>query len=178
MKVNYTGKLEKLDPLSRKKLDARLARLSKLLDRKSEKEAHVILTQQRQTRQAEITLNFYDHPLAAAHQSTDSLTALLGACDKMEKQILKLQAKHRDGQRRAGKPPVEAATPAPPDGPSPEPARIYRVNPKSVRKPMTVDEALLEFTASRNYVLYRDADTDRLSVLLRRGDGHYDLIEA
>ncbi|MEZ5351659.1 MAG: HPF/RaiA family ribosome-associated protein [Bryobacteraceae bacterium] len=180
MKVNYTGKLEKLDALSQKKLDARMSKLSKLLDRKSEKDAHVILKQQRQTREAEITLNYYDHPLAAAHQAADSLTALLGACDKMEKQIQKVQAKFRDGKRRAGKPSAAAAAvPAAEAGaPAPSTPKIYRVNPRSVKKPMTAEEAILEMNDSRRYVLYRDAETDRLAVLLRRPDGHFDLIEA
>ena len=43
---------------------------------------------------------------------------------------------------------------------------------------MTLDEALLEIEKSGDYVVYRDAETDRLSVLLRRRDGHFDLVEA
>jgi putative sigma-54 modulation protein len=42
---------------------------------------------------------------------------------------------------------------------------------------MTLDEALLQMD-NRDYVVYRDAATDRVSVLLRRRDGHFDLIEA
>jgi len=29
-----------------------------------------------------------------------------------------------------------------------------------------------------DYVVYRDAETDRVSVLVRRPDGHFDLVEA
>jgi putative sigma-54 modulation protein len=29
-----------------------------------------------------------------------------------------------------------------------------------------------------DYVVYRDAETDRVSVLVRRRDGHFDLVEA
>jgi hypothetical protein len=45
-----------------------------------------------------------------------------------------------------------------------------------------VDEAGMEIDASRNgkpdYLVFRDAETDRLSVLLRRRDGNFDLIES
>jgi hypothetical protein len=30
----------------------------------------------------------------------------------------------------------------------------------------------------RDYVVYRDAETDRVNVLIRRRDGNFDLIEA
>jgi hypothetical protein len=42
---------------------------------------------------------------------------------------------------------------------------------------MTLDEALLEMEKDRDYLVYRDTDTDRVSVLLRRRDGHFDLVE-
>jgi hypothetical protein len=30
----------------------------------------------------------------------------------------------------------------------------------------------------RDYIVYRDAGTDRVNVLVRRRDGHFDLVEA
>jgi putative sigma-54 modulation protein len=42
---------------------------------------------------------------------------------------------------------------------------------------MTLDEAVLEMDKSRDYMVYRDAETDRISVLVRRRDGHFDLVE-
>ncbi len=43
---------------------------------------------------------------------------------------------------------------------------------------MTLEEAMLEMEASQDYLVYRDAQTDRVTVLLRRSDGHFDLIES
>jgi putative sigma-54 modulation protein len=43
---------------------------------------------------------------------------------------------------------------------------------------MTVDEAVIEMDGSRDYLVYRDANTGGLSVLLRRRDGHFDLVES
>ncbi|MGH9633115.1 MAG: sigma 54 modulation/S30EA ribosomal C-terminal domain-containing protein, partial [Bryobacteraceae bacterium] len=56
--------------------------------------------------------------------------------------------------------------------------RVFRVNHTADRKPMTLEEALMEMEKDGNYVIYRDAQTDRLAVLLRRRDGNFDLIES
>ena len=57
-------------------------------------------------------------------------------------------------------------------------ARIYRVNQHEKAKPLTIDEALLQMEDGRSYVAYRDSERDAVSVLLRRKDGHFDLVEA
>ena len=43
---------------------------------------------------------------------------------------------------------------------------------------MTVEEAMLEMEASQDYMVYRDAETSRVAVLVRRRDGNFDLIES
>ncbi len=186
MKIHYTGKLEKLDAVSEKKLQARMDRLAKLLGRRNEKELHVILKTERHLHRAEITLNINGQPQAGLHAAPDQLSALTGACDKLEKQILKQHDKKIAVKRRAGKPGVavadaEAGGPAAvsvevdADGVETNLTRVNRRTPK--RKPMTLDEALLEISPKISYVAYRDAGTNRLSVLIRRADGHLDLIE-
>ena len=55
---------------------------------------------------------------------------------------------------------------------------MFRVNHGDGSKPMTLEEAMLEMEASQDYLVYRDAQTDRLTVLMRRADGHFDLIES
>ncbi|MBM3775888.1 MAG: hypothetical protein FJW37_12110, partial [Acidobacteria bacterium] len=57
------------------------------------------------------------------------------------------------------------------------PKRVFRVNSHPDRKPMTLDEALLEMESGRHYLVFQDAGTERLNVLLRRPDGHFDLVE-
>ncbi len=175
MKVHYTGKLEKLEPAGQKKLDARFTKLGKLLDKKSEKEAHVILAAERHATRAEITINYNGHSLCGAHAEADSLSALTGALDRLEKQILKLQAKTRE-PRRGGK--ISSATLAPelPPAEEPAPARVFRG--KVVRKPMSVEEAAMELDGVRPYIAFRDSRSEKVSVLIRRPDGHLDLIEA
>ena len=185
MKIHYTGKLDKLSSIHQKKLEARFVKLGRLLDRKSEKEAHVILDAERHLHRAEITANFYDHPLVAVEAAPDHYTALNGALDKLEKQVLKLRAKWRDSKRGAGvglkavAAASVAAGPAWEGQPAPERRpRVVRLGQQEERKPMTLEEAMLEMEQDRDYVVYRDSETDRLSVLLRRRDGDLVLIES
>src|ERR1039458_5972670 len=55
--------------------------------------------------------------------------------------------------------------------------QVYRVKPAQKRKPMTVEEAMLEMDKARDYLVYRDAQTDRVNVLLGRRERHLDLVE-
>ncbi len=178
MRVIYTGKQEELTAAQQKKLAARFAKLGKLLDRKEEKEAHVFLNSERFLHRVEITLNYYDHPLAGAGSAPDQFSAIVGALEKLEKQVLKVRARWRDSKRdpRASRPSPAAASPAVAAGEGAE-GRVFRVNHRPARKPMTLEEAVIEMERDRDYLVYRDAETDRLSVLLRRRDGNFDLIE-
>ncbi|MGB9454552.1 MAG: ribosome-associated translation inhibitor RaiA [Bryobacteraceae bacterium] len=182
MKITYTGRQVELAPAELKKLEARFAKIGKLLDGRRESEAHVILSLERHLHEAEATVNYYGHQLAGAGSSTDLFTAIHSAAEKLEKQAVKARTKWRDNRRtprkgaseaetEAAQPEAEGETEAAPE------QRVYRVNHHKKRKPMTLEEALLEM-GNREYVVYRDAETDRVSVLVRRRDGNFDLIEA
>jgi putative sigma-54 modulation protein len=182
MKITYTGKSGELLQQQQQKLDAKFAKIAKLLDgRGGEKEAHVILSSERHLHNAEITVNYYDHAMVGAASEADEFTSICNAVDKLEKQILKQRAKWRDTKRNgtakaAVSAETEAAAGENPEAPA-APARVFRVPARPDNKPMTVEEALIEID-DRDYLVYRDAESDRVAVLLRRRDGHFDLIEA
>ncbi len=185
MKITYTGRQVELAPAQLKKLEARFAKIGKLLDGKRECEAHVILSLERHLHHAEATVNYFNHQLVGLGSSTDLFTAIHSAAEKLEKQALKARTKWRDTKRTPRKASSEAETEAE-AAPSSEieaeaeaepERRVYRVNHHHRRKPMTLDEALLEMDKNRDYLVYRDAETDRVSVLLRRRDGDFDLVE-
>jgi ribosomal subunit interface protein len=93
MKITYTGK-EALTPAENGKIEAKFAKLAKLLDAPSgEREAHVILAEQRHLKRAEITIQYHDHRLFGEESAADAFTAISTAIEKMEKQILKLREK-------------------------------------------------------------------------------------
>ncbi|MGD0498647.1 MAG: ribosome-associated translation inhibitor RaiA [Bryobacteraceae bacterium] len=175
MKITYTGRQVELAPAQLKKLEARFAKIGKLLDGLRECEAHVILSLVRHLHRAEATVNYYGRQLVGAGSSADLFTAIHSAAEKLEKQAIKARAKWRDAKREPRQSVPEA--PALPEaGPESE-RRVYRVDHHQRRKPKTLEEAMLEMEKDRDYLVYRDAETDRVSVLVRRRDGHFDLVE-
>jgi putative sigma-54 modulation protein len=112
-------------------------------------------------------------------ENADIFTAIHAAILKLEKQAIKVRAKWRDNKRGPKRTDTEAAG-APSEAASERAGekRIFRVNHHQHRKPMTLDEALLEMEKDRDYLVYRDAETDRVAVLVRRRDGDFDLVEA
>jgi putative sigma-54 modulation protein len=188
MKFSYTGKLEVIPARQRVKLEAKLQKLSKMLERRGEKEAHIVLTQERFLHKVEITINAMGHAMVGIATDADLSVAALMAFDKLEKQVLKLGARWRDTKRVRDKEADGAkaseilqpaiAIPKKAVAKKVAPKRVFRVNHSAGNKPMTLEEAMLEMEASQDYLVYRDAQTDRLTVLMRRPDGHFDLIES
>ncbi len=199
MKVSYRGVQQVLPPKLQEKLDAKFAKLSKLLERRGEKEAHVVVTTERHLHKTEVTVPFYDHEFVGLGADADLFTSMSQALDKLEKQAVKTRDKWREKRRDntdviAAEPPVKAAAkpaakPAArlsakasvkPNQKNGQSARVFAVNHHERRKPMTLEEALIELDSdtSLNYMVYRDADKECVSVLVRRQDGHFDLIEA
>ena len=202
MKVSYKGIKSGLPAKLQEKLDTKFAKLSKLVDGRGEKQAHVVVTSERYLHKAEITLHVHNHQLVGIGSDSDVFKAISAALDRIEKQAAKEGAKWRGTVRRsdsikvvsakdaelgASKPvalrkivPRKAAagnngqtrrTPASSD------ARVFRPNQHERGKPITLEEALLEMEDGRDYVAYRDADKQVVCMLIRRRDGHYDLIE-
>jgi len=185
MKVVYKGIPPKLSAAVQKKLDVRFAKLGKLLDGRGERGAHVVVVQERHLYCSEITIQFYDHQLVGNGSDADLLNSLTQALGKLETQAVKTKGKWREKHRRkdaskkdAGKAAAldTAASQVEPDAAGAK--RIFRVNGVGRRKPMTLDEAVLEMDNTRDYLVYRDTQREGVSVLVRRRDGNFDLIES
>jgi putative sigma-54 modulation protein len=183
MKITYTGRQVELAPAQLKKLEARFAKIGKLLSGKQECEAHVVLSLERHLHHAEATLRYFHNQLVGLGSSSDLFEAIYAAAEKLEKQAVKARTKWRDNKRASRPPVAEEAAPPVPAGkknrePEPEPDRlIYHVENHKKRKPMTLDEAVIEMDG-RDYLVYRDAKTERMVMLVRRKDGHFDMVEA
>lgn len=179
MRITYTGRQVELAPAQLKKIEGQFAKVGKLLDGREEREAHVVLSLERHLHQAEITVNYYNHQLVGIGSNVDLITAIHSAIEKLEKQTIKVRAKWRDTKRTPHKEedatlPEPAAEPAEPE----RQPQVNRINHHERRKPMTLEEALLQMEKGADYLVYRDAETSRMAVLVRRRDGNFDLIEA
>jgi ribosomal subunit interface protein len=192
MRLIYSGKTKEFTPELEEKITGKLAKLSKLLEQRGEREAHVTHSMERHLHKIELVVNFYDHHLVAEGLDTDLETALCAAVEKLEGITLKARSRWRDTHRdtkgiRTSKEnwdqaPANGKAEATPavgaNGTSGRPPKkVFRVDYEQGRKPMTLEEALLDIE-QEDYVVYRDADKNCLSVLVRRADGNYDLIES
>lgn len=186
MNVAYTGKLEKLYPAQTEKLEMKIAKLAKMLDGRGERQARVILSSKRGKHTVEVTVNYLNHSLVGICDGVEQFVAITGAIDKLEKQVMKLRAKRWDPHKVPKANWKDGEAPAPPvvkaalkkaettNGTG----KVFRVNTKAGRKPMTVDEAKLELENEGDYVVFTDAQKDCVCVLMRRADGNFDLIQS
>ena len=114
-----------------------------------------------------------------ANESTDDMYDSMNlVISKVEKQARRSRKKHLDKRRRADRTngqqwPVEVL----------ERASIGEAQPRIVKssalriKPMTIDEAALQLEDSKNdFVVFRNASTERVNVLYKRRDNNFGLI--
>ena len=136
-------------------------------------DVHVILSVDKRRHIAEVTMNAARHTFTATEETSDLYAAIDLAMDKIERQVKKIAAKVKDRKHQPAKDVVD-------DEPLPRRAAkgsITRTERVPV-KPMSVDEALLQMKLMKNeFLLFKNAANDALSVLYRRKNGEYGLIE-
>jgi putative sigma-54 modulation protein len=194
MKVIYSGKTKDFTPELEEKVTAKLTKLSKFVEQRGERELHLTHQVERHLHKVKLSMNFYDHGLVGEGADADLPTAVNHAMEKLEKQLMEARQRWRDTHRDAKT--VRSSkedwdndtgplnTPPPPstgksgtNGNGRKP-KVFRVDYTEDRKPMTLEEAMLELERDGDYVVYRDSNRDCLSVLVRRADGNFDLIES
>ncbi len=194
MKLIVSGKTKDFTPELEEKITAKISKFGKLLEQRGEREAHVTHQVERHLHRIEVIVNFYDHALVGEGVDADLDAALCQAVEKLEKQVVKLKNRWRDTHRdakavRTTKESWETNGAVSPDAVNtPVLAqklngngrpKIFHVDYNENRKPMTLEEAMLEMQReSDDYVVYRDSARNCLSVLVRRPDGNFDLIES
>ncbi len=192
MKLIYSGKTKEFTPEFEERVAVKLAKLSKISEQRGEREVHFVHHVERHLHKVEILMNFYDHPLVGEATDTDLTVALTQAAEKLEKQLIKHRDRWRDTHRDAkavradkenwdgapaGAEAIEKDGKTGVNGTARKP-RIFRVNYDDGHKPMTLEEALLEMDGHTDYVVYRNSQSNCLSVLIKRPDGNFDLIES
>jgi putative sigma-54 modulation protein len=176
MKFEYTGRHVEVSPGIRKHVQGHFKKLDHIFNG-TEASTHVIITVEKNRHIGELVVHWRDHTLTAKEVNADMYMALTRAMEKVEKQALKLKKKIIDRKQGARRTAAVAPNPdgqleASPRAPRIIPARRYSI------KPMTAEEAALRLTSDPDqFVVFRDADTERIGVLYRRKDGNFGLIE-
>jgi putative sigma-54 modulation protein len=162
--------MEATDAL-RRHAEQKVARVHKLMRRPIE--AHVVLSVTKRRHVAEITLSGEHLHVNAMEETGDLYSAIDLAMEKIERQLRRLVTKRRGHKHVALPEPVEtAAAPA-------RRARAPRLRPERVLvEPMTVADAMRRLARDgTEVVLFQNETTDALTVLYRRKDGGYALLE-
>src|SRR5947209_905770 len=176
MEFEYTGRHVEVTPALRTHVEDHFKKLDHIFNDTTAR-AHVIIEVEKNRQIGEVLVHWRDHTLTASDTNADMYMALTRAIAKIEKQALRLKKKIID--RKQGAKRGSAVAPNP-DGQleaSPRPPRIFMARRYTV-KPMTAEEAALSLSSRADqFVVFRDADTDRVGVLYKRKDGNFGLIE-
>jgi putative sigma-54 modulation protein len=177
MKVTYTGRHVDLAPAQWNRIEKQFTKLGKLLDSQSEQDARVILSIERHLCKAEVTLRYHDHPLVGQATEPDLFTAVHSAIHKIEKQAVKIRSKSRGGKDQLNGKGEEDEQPVIEAEPETVEQEVHHVGIPRHQKPMTLEEAVIAMDADRDYIVYDDHEAKCARVLVRRRDGHLDLLE-
>jgi putative sigma-54 modulation protein len=175
MKFEYTGRHIDVTPALRSHVENHFERINHLFNGKPAK-VHVIIEVERGRHRSEIVLNWRNDVLTATTSNSDMYQSLSQTIDKIEKQALKLKNKVIDKSHRAKR--ATTIVPNPADvKPEPTTPRVIKTRRYAV-KPVTVDEAAMMLSAERdNFLVFRNAENQKISVIHTRKDGNYGLIE-
>ncbi|MBX3290448.1 MAG: ribosome-associated translation inhibitor RaiA [Acidobacteria bacterium] len=175
MKIEYTGRHIEVTPALRKHVESHFKRIEHLFKGKRA-EAHVTIEVERGRHRAEIVVKWRSDVLTATTTDADMYLSLSRSVDKIERQALKLKNKVIDRSHKA----IKAGTIGERSSevkPSPSKPRIIKTRRYAV-KPMTPEEGALELSGTdASFFVFRNADTDRISVIYTRKDGNFGLIE-
>ena len=181
MKTEIIGRNVQVDDRLREYVEQKLHKLEKFLEEPIE--MRVTLIAEKHTQVAELHVS---HRLGVLQgtEATDGnfRDAVNGVMDRVEEQARRAHQKVVDKRRRADRDgwdghhhwPVEVLhQESVGEGVVP---RVIETTHMAI-KPMTIDEAAIELDVSEHgFVVFRDASSDRLSVLYKRKDQHYGLI--
>lgn len=185
MATAITGRNFEVTPQIRTLLDKKLSRIvDKLFD--DVIDVRVVLQVQKYTNMCEILIVGKEHDVKATQQSDESMQdAINAAVDHVKRQAQKNRKRIRDHKphgRNGGDIvtdwTVQVLEPGrlrtTDDGNRP---RIIKTNNLPIR-PMSIEEAALRLDESKNeFIVFRDLDTDKISVIYRRRDNNLGLIE-
>jgi putative sigma-54 modulation protein len=175
MKFEYTGRHIDVTPALRSHVEEHFSRIDHLFNGKATK-AHVIIAVEKGRHRSEIIVNWRNDVLTAQTSLSDMYQSLSQTIDKIEKQALRIKTKVIDKSHRATK--MSAITSAGTEvKPAPNAPRIINARRYAV-KPMSAEEAAMLLEDEENqFLVFRNDSNEKLSVIYKRKDGNYGLIQ-
>lgn len=175
MKFEYTGRHIEVTPALKSHVEEHFKRIKHLFDGKAIK-AHVIIEVERGRHRSEIIVKWRNEVLTAHTTLNDMYQSLSKTISKIEKQALKIKNKIIDKHHKAKK--VSTISSAAVEvQPAPASPKIINARRYAV-KPLTTEEAVMQLEMEENqFLVFRNAENEKISVIYRRKDGNYGLIQ-
>jgi putative sigma-54 modulation protein len=179
MNIEYVGRNYQIDDRMRRYTEEKLGKVAKFVQEPLE--VRVTLEVEKHRHIADLHVAHRHGILQATEETAEMTDAVNAAIDKLEKQARRGRKKATDKRRRAARNgeagpawPMEVLERESVGGGTPP--RIIKSSRLEI-KPMSLDEAALQLDASKNdFLVFRDAASDRVSVLYKRKDSNYGLI--
>jgi putative sigma-54 modulation protein len=190
MRLELTGRHVEITPLLRRLVDRKLARLDRLLN-DAAVSAQIVLSNQKRGRRTDITLHARGEKfLHGFGESGTWETSLSQAIDKLSQQAARVKGKwkerHRPGTRQPVSGPAQREAPAARSAGArsgsaapgrPRMPRVLRASRQSIVA-MSIGDALRRAEKDGDgVVVFRNAETSAIAVLVRRANGEMTLIE-
>ncbi|MCX2454672.1 ribosome hibernation-promoting factor, HPF/YfiA family [Lacticaseibacillus nasuensis] len=175
---NVRGENIEVTDAIRNYVEKRISKLNKFFEDSVEAIAHVNLkVYPDKTAKVEVTIPLNYLTLRAEETSPDLYASIDLVTDKLERQVRKYKTKINRKSREKGFAPIDVAEPA--DDAAEEESDLAVVRTKRVSlKPMDAQEAILQMDMlGHNFFIFSDADTNGTSIVYKRRDGKYGLIE-
>ena len=176
MKFEYTGRHIEVTPALRSHVEEHFEKLNHLFDG-SDRNAQIIIEVDKGNHRAEIIVKWRNEVLTATTVAPDMYKSLSQTIDKIEKQALKLKSKITDKHHKVKKVTTVDSVAAE-IAPAPSSSEIIESRDYPV-KPMTAEEAVMRLNEEENqFLVFRNAESgERVSVIYKRKDGNYGLIQ-
>lgn len=176
MKYEYTGRHIEVTPAIRSHVEEHFDRIKHLFG-KEDNRAHVIIEVERGQHRSEVVVKWRNQVLTANSTVEDMYQSLSQTIGKIEKQALKIKNKVIDKSHKATKVGQVETKPELEVAPASEEPRIIDTE-NYIIKPMTAEEASILLEDEDNqFLVFREAGNEQVSVIYKRKDGNFGLIQ-
>jgi ribosome hibernation promoting factor len=175
MRLDITGRQVDITPGLRQLIAQRLAKLERLLNDRA-LSATVTLTKEKYRHRTELVVHAKgDHMLSGNGEGAGWPLSVRQAVQKVEHQAGKLKSRWTESKRQRVS--AKGRESAPATGRAAARGRVVRPTRYAI-KPMSIEDAALRVESGpETFVVFRNSETDAISIVHRRKDGSLGLIE-
>lgn len=174
MKISVTFRNGEGENWQKDYAEEKMQKLNKYLDAPAE--AHIVVSIEKFRNTTEINLSSNGWNINAKEEAKDMRIAIDRCVDKIEKQLKKQREKVRQHKPKSIRRAHEKSNVREAE----EASAVTKIaeTRKVILKPMSFEEALMEIEETKDrFIIFRDSSSENVSVVYRRDDGNFTLIE-